>query len=583
MPGTTFPAIGIRPLIDGRRRGVRESLEDKTMQLAHDVAELISERVTYPDGSPVRCVIADTTIGGVAEAAATSEKFRDLNVGAEISVKASWDYITQVLDLDPTIPHAIWGFKGTERPGAVTLAAAAAAYNMLGIPCYGIYGHDVQDLDQSGLTEEVVDKILRFVRAALGVALMKGRSYLSIGTVSMGIAGCRVPEAFLLDFLGMRSEYIDMIEIDRRIAQGIYDHEEYETAITWARENLQIGENRNPGHNRATEEEYEEQFDYCIKMTLIARDLMDGNPRLAEMGFEEEAGGHNAIAAGFQGQRQWTDYKPNGDLMETLLTTSFDWRGKRPDRVFATEADAGNAISMLFNSVLTHRPQLFSDVRTYWSPEAVKRVTGHELSGVAAGGFIDLRNSGATTLNGTGRKTDEDGNPIIKHWWEITEEDIRNDLSATTFHAATHEYFPGGGFSTHFATRGGMPVTASRLNFVKGLGPVLQISEGWTIELPEEVRTAIEDRTAPPWTGSSSRSSSGCRPPRWAWPSPRTGSAARYLRPLVLPLRELDVHPARVLRIPVGEAGVVGARGIHRLVLGVLAHHVGGLEYARGG
>ncbi|WP_103064150.1 L-fucose isomerase [Actinomyces qiguomingii] len=495
---TTYPAIGIRPLIDGRR-GIRESLEDKTMQLANDVAELIASHLTYPDGSPVRTVVSNTTIGGVSEAAACKEQFRTENVCADLTVTASWNYITEVLDLDSSIPHAIWGFNGTERPGAVTLAAAASAYNMLGIPCFGIYGHDVQDAEDSGLTDDVVENLLRYARAALAVGLMKGRSYLSIGTVSMGIAGCRPPEQFLADYLGMRTEYIDMIEIDRRIEQGIYDHQEYDKALDWARENLRIGENHNPEHNRVTQEEYDAQFEYCVKMILIGRDLMEGNPRLAELGFVEEAGGHDAIAAGFQGQRQWTDFKPNGDLMETMINTTFDWNGRRPEKVFATEADAANAITMLFNSVLTHRPQLFSDVRTYWSPASVKRITGYTLEGRAADGFIDLRNSGATTLNAAGQERDAQGHPIIKQWWEITEEDIANDLAATTFHAATREYFPGGGFSTHFVTAGDMPVTAARLNFVAGQGPVLQVSEGWTVCLPDEVRITIEDRTDPTW------------------------------------------------------------------------------------
>lgn len=499
LSSSSLPAIGIRPLIDGRRHGVRESLEGKTRQLAEDVAELISSRLTYPDGSPVRCVIAQTSIGGVSEAVAVKEQFRTENIGAELTVTASWNYITEVLDLDPSIPHAIWGFNGTERPGAVTLAAAAAAYNMMGIPCFGIYGHDVQDADDSGLTDDVVEQILRYARCALGVALMKGRSYLSIGTVSMGIAGCRPPEQVLADYLGMRTEYIDMIEIDRRIEQGIYDPVEYETAIAWARQSLRIGENHNTEANTRTQEEYDRQFDYSVKMLLVARDLMEGNPRLAELGHIEEAGGHDAIAAGFQGQRQWTDCRPNGDIMETLLNTSFDWNGPRKESVFATEADACNALAMLFNSVLTHRPQLFSDVRTYWSPQAVKRVTGHELDGVAAQGFIDLRNSGATTLNATGQERDEQGRPVIKPWWQITPEEIAADLEATTFHPANAEYFPGGGFSTHFVTAGGMPVTASRLNIVAGLGPVLQISEGWTIELPDEAREIIECRTDPLW------------------------------------------------------------------------------------
>lgn len=493
------PAIGIRPLVDGRRRGVRESLETKTQQLATDVAALISTELRYPDGVPVRCVVAEHTIGGAAEAAAVAAQFAAAGVAADLTVTASWNYITEVLDLDPSIPHAIWGFNGTERPGAVTLAAAAAAYTQLGIPCFGIYGHDVQDADSDGLTPDVRERILAYARSAVAVALLRGRSYLSIGTVSMGIAGCRVPEQVLLDYLGMRAEYVDMIEIDRRIAQGIYDPEEFDRALSWAKANLTIGADRNPEHQRFTAEEYEEQFAYSVKMILVAEDLMAGNPRLAELGFAEEAGGHHAIAAGFQGQRQWTDYKPNGDLMETVLNTSFDWRGPRQEKIFATEGDAGNALAMLFNNVLTQRPQLFSDVRTYWSPEAVERVTGHRLDGVAADGFIDLRNSGSTTMNATGQEGDAGGRPVIAHWWDLTEEDIRRDLESTTFHPATREYFPGGGFSTHFTTRGEMPVTASRLNVVAGLGPVLQLAEGWTVDLPEQARDAIVERTDPTW------------------------------------------------------------------------------------
>lgn len=494
-----LPAIGIRPLIDGRRRGVRESLEEQTMLLAGEVAKIITDNVTYPDGTPVRVVIGDTTVGGVAEAAAVNEQFRAANVAADLTITASWNYITEVIDLTPDIPHAIWGFNGTERPGAVTVAAVMSAYTQLGIPAFAIYGRDVQDRDSNGLTDDVVTNILRFARASLAVALMKGRSYLSIGTVSMGIAGCRAPEQELLDYLGMRTEYIDMIELDRRVNQGIYDHEEFDKALAWAKDNLRIGENRNPEANQYTEAEYAEQFEYSMKMVLIVRDLMHGNPKLNDLGFWEEAFGHNAIAAGFQGQRQWTDYKPNGDIMETLLNTSFDWNGKRQEAIMATEADALNGLAMLFNNLLTNRPQLFSDVRTYWSPEAIERVTGHKLTGAAAGGFIDYRNSGATTMNATGQETDEHGRPVIKHWWEMTDADIAADLAATTFHAATKEYFPGGGFSTHFTTAGAMPVTTCRLNKVYGVGLALQLAEGWTIELPDEVRDVIVERTDPTW------------------------------------------------------------------------------------
>lgn len=496
---TNHPVIGIRPLIDGRRRGVRESLEDKTRELADNVAALLTGTLRYADGEPVEVVIADGTIGGPAEAAECTRKFKEAGVAADLTVTASWNYITEVLDLDPSIPHAIWGFNGTERPGAVTLAAALGAYAQLGIPAFGIYGHDVQDAGDTGLTDDVVDQILRFARAAIAVGQMRDRSYLAIGAVSMGIAGCRVPESTLLDYLGIRSQYIDMIELDRRIDQGIYDEEEYAIARQWVRDNLVEGENFNPEHNRVSEQEYEAQWDYVTKMTLIAGDLMSGNPALADKGFEEEAGGYDAIVAGFQGQRQWTDYKPNGDLLETLLNTSFDWTGKRQPKIVATEGDVLNGMTMLFNHLLTNRAQLFSDVRTYWSPDAVARVTGHELTGHAAGGFIDLRNSGATTLDAVMGARDADGNPTIKPWWEMGDDEIDADLAATTFHAATKEYFPGGGFSTHFTTPGDVPVTAARLNMVEGLGPVLQVTEGWTIELPDDVRDAIVNRTDRTW------------------------------------------------------------------------------------
>lgn len=492
------PAIGVRPLVDGRRRGVRESLEEQTMALARAAADLISSRLRYPDGEPVRVVVAPTTVGGPREAANTDACFRAAGVCADLTVTASWNYVTEVLDLTPDIPHAMWGFNATERPGAVTVAAAMAAYTQLGIPAFAIYGHDVQEADGS-LTDDVCDQILRFARAAVAVGLMRGRSYIAIGTVAMGIAGCRVPEQMLQDYLGLRSQYIDMIEIDRRINQGIYDHDAYQRAIAWVDDNLTIGEDHNPADRQHDEASKREQLEYSVKMVLVARDLMDGNPELARMGFKEEAGGYDAIAAGFQGQRQWTDYKPNGDLMETLLNTGFDWDGPHRPAVFATEGDCLNGMAMLLGNLLTQRPMLFSDVRTYWSPDAVERVTGHRPEGRAAGGFVDLRNSGASTLDACGCETDEHGRPTIKRWWELTDEDIAADLAATTFHAATHEYFPGGGFSTHFTTAGGMPVTAVRMNMVAGVGPTLQVTEGWTVELPEEARDIIVDRTDPTW------------------------------------------------------------------------------------
>lgn len=494
---TNHPRIGIRPTIDGRRRGVRESLEDQTMGMAQRVARLFTENLRYPDGQPVEVVIADSTIGGVAEAQACAAKFKAENVGLTLTVTPCWCYGTETVDMDPAMPHAIWGFNGTERPGAVYLAAALAGHAQLGIPAFGIYGKQIQEANDESIPEDVRTRLLDYATAGLAVAQMKGQSYLSMGAVSMGIAGSVVKDEFFGPYLGMRNEYIDMTEFLRRIDQKIYDEEEYERALAWAKANLKQGEDFNPDHNKKTEL-HEQWWETCIKMTLIGRDLMRGNPRLAEKGWGEEAQGHGAIAAGFQGQRQWTDYMPNGDVLETLLNTNFDWDGPRQPCVLATENDSLNGASMLFGHLLTNTPQIFSDVRTYWSPESIEKLTGWKPEGRAAVGLLDLRNSGSTTLDGAGKAT-RDGQPVIKPWYEMTEADQQAALDATTFHPATYEYFPGGGFSTHFRTSGEMPVTMCRLNLVAGLGPVLQIAEGWTVELPDEVATKIENRTDRTW------------------------------------------------------------------------------------
>ncbi|RRD47289.1 L-fucose isomerase [Tessaracoccus sp. OH4464_COT-324] len=494
---SNYPKIGIRPIIDGRRRGVRESLEDQTMNMAKRVAALYEAELRYPDGSPVQCVIADTTIGGVAEAQATAKKFRANNVGLTLSVTPCWCYGTETVDMDRTMPHAIWGFNGSERPGAVYLAAALAGHAQLGIPAFGIYGRDVQDADDETIPDDVRGRLLDYAVCGLAVAQMRGQSYLSMGAVSMGIAGSVVKDEFWGKYLGMRNEYIDMTEFTRRIAHKIYDEEEYEVAYKWIRENFTQGDDFNPEHNQHPEL-HEEWWQFVTKMTLIGRDLMVGNPKLAEAGWGEEALGHGALAGGFQGQRQWTDGLPNGDVMETVLNTQFDWNGKRAPYILATENDALNGASMLFNYLLTNRAQIFSDVRTYWSPESVERVTGHKLEGKLAGGFLDLRNSGSTTLDGT-FAAKQDGEHVIKPWWELTDEDCQAALDATTFHPATYEYFPGGGFSTHFRSQGEVPVTMCRINLVDGLGPVIQIAEGWSVELPDEVATIIENRTDRAW------------------------------------------------------------------------------------
>jgi L-fucose/D-arabinose isomerase len=494
----SLPKVGIRPTIDGRRRGVRESLEEKTMSMAEAAAKLISENLKYPSGEPVQCVIADSTIGGVAEAARCAEKFSREGVGLTITVTPCWCYGSETMDMDPLMPKAVWGFNGTERPGAVYLAAVLAAHNQKGLPAFGIYGRDVQDIPDNSIPDDVKEKLLTFTKAGLAVALMRGKSYLSMGNVSMGIAGSIVDANFFQNYLGMRNEYVDMSEFIRRVDEEIYDKEEFGKALAWVKENCKEGQDNNEPEGRRSREQKDKDWEMVVKMTLIARDLMVGNPKLAELGFIEESEGHNAIAAGFQGQRQWTDHFPNGDFMEAILNSSFDWNGIREAYVLATENDSLNGVAMLFGHLLTCTAQVFADVRTYWSPEAVKRVTGKELTGKAANGIIHLINSGAATLDATGRQC-KDGKPAMKPFWEINEEEVQKCLDVTSWGAAVTGYFRGGGFSSTFVSKEDMPVTMSRLNLIKGIGPVLQIAEGYTVELPEDVHEIINKRTDPTW------------------------------------------------------------------------------------
>ena len=496
-----YPKIGIRPVIDGRRHGVRESLEGTTMNLAKSVAELYSNTLKYPDGTPVQCVIADSCIGGVKEAADCATKFEKENVGLSLSVTPCWCYGSETIDMNPLIPKAIWGFNGTERPGAVYLAAALAAHTQKGLPAFGIYGHDVQDAGDTTIPEDVREKLLRFARVGLAVALMRGKSYLAIGTVSMGIAGSIVNADFLQEYLGMRTEYVDCSEIIRRIEKEIYDKDEYAKALEWTKKHCKKneGEDYNPERVKKTNEQKEQDWEFVVKMTIIMRDLMVGNPKLAEMDHIEESNGHNAIVGGFQGQRQWTDFLPNGDFSEAILNSSFDWNGIREPYVVATENDHYNGLSMLFSKLLTNTSQIFADVRTYWSPEAIERVSGWKPDGIMSGGAIHLINSGSCTLDGTGQQTSPDGKPVMKPFWEISNQEVDKMLDATTWFPANCEYFRGGGFSSHFLTVEGMPITMSRLNMVKGLGPVLQIAEGWTASMPAHVFDIINKRTDKTW------------------------------------------------------------------------------------
>ena len=493
-----FPKVGIRPTIDGRRGGIREALEDQTMDLAKKASDLISRKLKYPNGQAVECVISDTTIGGFTEAARADEKFKKEGVGITLTVTSCWCYGSETMDMEPYRPKAIFGFNGTESPGAVYLAAVLAAHNQKGLPAFGIYGRDVKDKGDSRIPEDVEKKILQFVRAGLAVVLMRNKSYLSIGGVSMGIAGSMVDPDFLQDYLGIRTEYVDMTEVTRRIDRKIYDEKEFIRAKQWVKNYCKEGSDNNSSNIQRSRNQKDADWETVILMTQIMRDLMVGNPELSLNGFDEESEGHNAIAAGFQGQRHWTDHFPNGDFSETILNSSFDWNGIRAPYVMATENDYLNGLSMLFGYLLTNTAQVFADVRTYWSREAIKRVTGYDPGDEFGDGMIHLINSGSAAIDGTGLQ-EKNSKPALKPYWEITQEEVDRSLGGTIFYPANVQYFRGGGFSTNFLTRGNMPVTISRINMVKGLGPVLNLAEGYTVEIPKKVHDTLDKRTDPTW------------------------------------------------------------------------------------
>ncbi|MCL2422188.1 MAG: L-fucose isomerase [Defluviitaleaceae bacterium] len=489
--------IGIRPTIDGRWGGVRESLETQTLNMAKAAADLISAECRYADGTPVECIIADGTIGGGAEAAACASKFASNGVTATLTVTPCWCYGSETMDTDPKTVKAVWGFNGTERPGAVYLAAVMSAHAQWGLPAFSIYGADVQDAGDTQIPADVKEKIKRFAQAAIAVGAMKGKSYVNIGSVSMGIAGSCCDTSFFQKYLGIRAEWVGMPEILRRIELGIYDQNEYQKLLGWIKENCREGLERN--ENPRTSDQKASEWEFVAKMTLICRDIMYGNPVLADMGFHEEALGRNAIAAGFQGQRMWTDFWPNGDFTEAILNTTFDWNGKKQPELLATENDSLNACAMMFEHLLTGRSSVFADVRTYWSPEAVKRVTGYVPEGMAKDGFIHLINSGAAALDAAGEMKAPDGQAVMKQWWDVTDKDIKSTMEAVSWSPASLGYFRGGGFSSTFQTRAQMPVTLARVNLIDGLGPVLQIAEGYTVDLPEEVSNTLLNRTDPTW------------------------------------------------------------------------------------
>jgi len=498
-----YPVIGIRPVIDARRGPlkVREGLEDQTMNMAKAAKKLFEENLRYSNGEPVKVIIADTTIGRVAEAAACADKFKKAGVDITLTVTPCWCYGAETIDMDPMTIKGIWGFNGTERPGAVYLAAALATHAQKGLPAFGIYGHEVQDKDDSDkIPEDVKEKLLRFGRAAIAAATMRGKSYLQIGSACMGIAGSIINTDFFEKYLGMRVESVDEVEIIRRMENGIYDEAEFKKALEWAKKNCPEGFDKNPKELQVSKEQKEKDWEFVVKMACIIKDLFNGNPNLPK-GFEEEMVGHNALAGGFQGQRQWTDFYPNGDFAESILNSSFDWTGPREPYTLATENDTLNAVTMMFGKLLNGTAQVFADVRTYWSTDAVKRVTGYELEGKAkeAGGIIHLINSGAAAIDGSGRMKDKNGNPVMKPFWEVTEEDMQACLKATTWNYADLGYFRGGGYSSRFETRSEMPVTMLRLNIVDGIGPVMQIAEGYTVVLPEDVSNTLWARTDYTW------------------------------------------------------------------------------------
>lgn len=497
-----YPVIGIRPTIDGRRGvlGVRESLEEQTMGMARMAADLFRENLRYSNGEPARVVISDTTIGRVAEAAACADRFKREGVDITLTVTPCWCYGAETMDMDPNTIKGVWGFNGTERPGAVYLASVLATHAQKGLPAFGIYGQDVQDADSAEIPADVKEKLLRFGRAAVAAATMRGKSYLQIGSICMGIGGSIIDPAFIEEYLGMRVESVDEVEIIRRMTEGIYDEKEYQKALEWSKKYCKEGFDKNPEHLQKSAEQKKADWEFTVKMCVIIKDLMNGNPNLPK-GCEEEAVGHNAIAAGFQGQRQWTDFYPNCDFPEALLNTSFDWNGAREPYILATENDVLNGLGMLFMKLLTNRAQMFADVRTCWNADSVKRVTGYEIAGHAkeAGGFIHLINSGACCLDANGAAKDANGNAVMKPWYEVTEADQQAIMENTTWNYADLGYFRGGGFSSRFETKAEMPATMIRLNLVKGLGPVLQIAEGWTVALPEEVSDALWKRTDYTW------------------------------------------------------------------------------------
>lgn len=483
--------IGIRMLVDNRP-ALRAQQQQALFKLAEQVRLLLEGQVRYGDGVPAQCVIAPQPVGCVRDAAAVSELFRAERVGAVINIARAWAYPAEVMEYDTQLPQAVWGFSGSNYPGTVFMGAAVATAAQRGCPLFKIYGRDIQAGQDLRVPEDVADKLVRFAQCALALATLRGKTYLAVGSMCMGIGASAVDHAFFQCYLGMRTQMVDTAEILRRMEQKIYDPQEYARARRWAKENCREMQDPNPCALQQPAPQKQVAWDDSVKLALILRDLMQGNPALARQGHPEEAQGCLALAASFQGQRHWTDWQVSSDFAEAVLNSSFDWDGPRRPVTVATENDALQAAAMLMGTLLTGTAQIFCDMRAYWSPQAVQAHFG-TVPPTAEKGFLYLTNSGPAPLDGTLAAG------ATKPFWAMTAEDMEGCIQHTQWGADKRAVFAGGGFSTSYQAAGGVPMTMVGLSLVKGLGPVLQIIEGETIALQPDLADALTQCTDPTW------------------------------------------------------------------------------------
>ena len=513
-----IPTIAITPVADGRP-GAYEDNQANTWGMVEKVHNLLSGRITLSDGTPVRFVVAPEIVYGARTGALAQEYYIRQGVSANIWVSRSWAYSDELMSACQGFGSSEWqqaayGLNQTDRPGAVWLKAFTAAMDEKNRPIFAIYNPDLED-ESGDLSPYVAERLMRFARCAATVAEMRGKNYLSIGSVSMGIIGSDMRRNTFLHYLGMGTASVDMVAVKGRMDQGFYDHDELELAFNFMKRRFKF--NFGEGQRPLTPDGLLRD---CIKMTMIVRDLMHGNPVLAKasvgarQGFcadVERAQGYNAIAAGTQGQRQWTDLYPNFDMTESLLTSSFDWNGYRAPMIVATENDSKNAIGMLIANLLSGAPQLFADIRTNWTPESIKSATGVDVSKIAPLGLIDKRNSGAgaldyaldifSTVKDGSQKTIQEVVQAIRAGKRIQQDLIKRAIEATTYEAAVLEYFAGDGLSSSFQTPGGVPLTAYRYNMVDNM-LTCSVVEGETVALPEDVISHISNVTNATWPES---------------------------------------------------------------------------------